>query len=152
MLHCKKQLAFLEAEQLWSVLQLGILEVCLQLIPVVEPSTLSVRLRYPSWEQAVRPGAQETRLHPSPETALRVFYVFVQSLEACQILRIMQGASLITSTSIQAHAVSALYPHCAQVAFPRRMHTASLYSLPPCYKPSSVECAKPIGKGQNAQV
>lgn len=47
-----------------------------QLIPVVEPSTLSIRLRDPSWEQVVRPGAQETRLHPSPGTALHVFYLF----------------------------------------------------------------------------
>lgn len=151
MLHCKKQLIFLEAEQLWSVLQIGIVEVCLQLIPVVESSTLSIHLRDPSWEQAVRPGAQETRLHPSPETALHVFYVFVQSPEACQILRIMQCASLITSTSIQAHAVSALHPHCSG-SLSKKDLQASQSSLPPCYKSKGVECAKPIGKGQNAQV
>lgn len=63
-----------------------------------------------------------------------------QSPEECQVLGIMQGASLITSASVQAPPVFALCPHCAQVAFPRRIHTAFQYALPPCYKPRCGVC------------
>lgn len=151
MLHCKKRLIFLEAEQLWSVLQIGVVEVfathlcCGAQHPFQPPEGPILG----AGSQARSPGNPPP---PKPRDCTPCILCVCSKPEACQILRIMQGASLITSTSNQAHAVSALYLHCAQVAFPRSVHPASQHSPPPCSKPSGVECAEPIGKGQNAQV